>query len=241
MEVGAHVGELADQREVEPLVDHAEEADPRVRDQGLVRRIGELLARGGEVRHVDARRERVDVVVAGALVLVQAVAAGEHDVRALEERPLAPDERRWRAVEQRQLVHAVVDDGARLHVVREGDRHRRVVPEHGIRRRQLADQPIDHLALERLGGRRRRPGGQVWLRDQHAGLGLVEDELGLAVPEHGFLIEDHPAVTRASTHEVLRPLVDEPPTQVRQAQDGLGRLSHVASHCTRRTTGVTRP
>ena len=54
------------QRDIHPLVDHAEEAEPRMRDRGLVGRIGRDPPRLREVRDVDAARERMDVRDAGA-------------------------------------------------------------------------------------------------------------------------------------------------------------------------------
>ena len=70
-----------------------------------------------------------------ALGFVQARAAGEHELapRLISAR-LALAQLARRALERRQLVHAVVDDGARLQLLQQRQRHRRVEPGDGRRR-----------------------------------------------------------------------------------------------------------
>ena len=81
------------------------------------RRIGRRVAGGSRRRvvvGVDGARQAEHVRVAAALGLVEARAAGEHQVGALQQRGLALAHLARRVLERRQLVHAVVDDGSRL-------------------------------------------------------------------------------------------------------------------------------
>ncbi len=77
---------------------------------GLVGRIGQALARLCEMRDVDAAREGMDLRMPLALGLVEAVAAGEDDVGALQKPALAARAAPAARREGRQLVHAVIDD-----------------------------------------------------------------------------------------------------------------------------------
>src|SRR5215212_9407234 len=73
-----------EQLEIHPLVDRPEEPEPRVGDGGLIRWVGLAFSRGAEMRHVDAARKCVDMTMALALRLVQALAAGKYQVGAFE-------------------------------------------------------------------------------------------------------------------------------------------------------------
>ena len=64
---GRSAAAAAEQRDIHPLVDHAEEAEARARDRRLVRRDRLMrVARAREVRDVDAARERRGRSGAGA-------------------------------------------------------------------------------------------------------------------------------------------------------------------------------
>ena len=76
------------QRDVEPLVEHAEESEPRPRQVALIGGIVGAVTGRGEMRDVDAARHRVDVVVLVLLGLVERLAAGEHHVGAPQQRLL---------------------------------------------------------------------------------------------------------------------------------------------------------
>jgi hypothetical protein len=106
---GAQPRDRVEQRGVEPLVNHAEEAEARARDGGLVCGVCDAGARPREVRAVNARREGVDARVPVALGLVETLAAREDEVGAHEQLLLKTSEQRRRALEGRQLVHAIVD------------------------------------------------------------------------------------------------------------------------------------
>ena len=59
-----------------------------------------------------------------------------------------------RALESRQLVHAVVDDGVGVEMAAERQRHRRVVPEDAVLGRKRLQETVDQLALRvNLGAR----------------------------------------------------------------------------------------
>jgi hypothetical protein len=110
--VRSEIGERGEQVEIHALVDDAEVAEPRARDGGLVLRLRLRLACGCEVRRVDAAREEVDVSVALALRLPQALAAGEDEVGTLQQLRFQVGELGRRAGERRQRVHAVVTTAA---------------------------------------------------------------------------------------------------------------------------------
>jgi hypothetical protein len=69
--VGARLCHLPEELQIHALVDHAEEAEARVGDLGLVCGVSLLLPRLPEVRSVDAAREQVDVVMPVALAFVE--------------------------------------------------------------------------------------------------------------------------------------------------------------------------
>ena len=69
-----------------------------------------------------------------ALGLVEAHAAREDEIGAGEQIVLESDHSLRGAAEKRQFVHVVVDAQIAFEMAREGDRHRRVVPENPRRR-----------------------------------------------------------------------------------------------------------
>src|SRR6185312_7236900 len=99
-----------------------------------------------EMRDIDAARESVDAGVPVALRLVEAVAAGEDEIGAPQELLLALEHDRRRATEGGELVHAVIDDGARLDMVGEGAAHRRVVPKDRPGDAVAGDEPVNEAA-----------------------------------------------------------------------------------------------
>src|SRR3954471_1379296 len=103
-----------------------------MRNPGLVGRVCGDVTRLSEMRNVDAARKRVDVVMLMPLRFVQRLTTGQYQRRAPQQCGLAILQQRRRALESRQLVHAVVDDGARREVVCEGEGHWCVVPEQVI-------------------------------------------------------------------------------------------------------------
>ena len=147
MPVGPERRHLAHELDVEPLVDHAEEPDPRMRNAGLVGRIALRLPCAREVRDVHAARERVDLRMQVPLRLVEALAAGQHEIRALHQLRLALPQGGRRAGEGRELVHAVVDHGERLEMPCERQCHRCVVPEHVRTDVLLGEEHVDELSL----------------------------------------------------------------------------------------------
>ena len=84
--------------------------DAGARNGRLVQRFREWLARGPEVRDIDAAGEQMNVAVQVPLGLVQAVSAGKHDVRALQQPTLLLEHHGRRAAKGSEFVHAVIDD-----------------------------------------------------------------------------------------------------------------------------------
>ena len=106
--------------DVEPLVDDAEESEPRPRERLHPPRASTRRRR----RARNASRstllgKEVDVAMAFAARFVKARAAAEHDVRDAQQRVLALHELSRRALERRELVHAIVDDEARLELLQQ--------------------------------------------------------------------------------------------------------------------------
>jgi hypothetical protein len=211
------VGQGGEQIEIHSLVDHAEETEPRTADRGLV--VGHRVdgARLHEMTAVDARREGVNVRMPVLLRLVEAVAAGEDDVGRFEQLALELEQQRRGELEIGELVHAVVDGGHRLDLPREVQHHRRVVPAHD--RSLLAGQidfeqrPEQRIPVG-LGDRF----GQLRRHHDHAGLGAgtdVERRL-VALAGDRLFPEDDPVIPGEAAHEVLRPLKDEIPPEVRE-------------------------
>ena len=132
MRVG--VGEARDEVEVEPLVDHAEEAEARPGDRAL--ELVRALHRCGVGRRparrvvlgIDGAGQAEDVRIGIALGFVEARPAGDDEIGALQQRGLALAHLARRALERGELVHAVVDDRARIQSLQERQRHRRVEP-----------------------------------------------------------------------------------------------------------------
>jgi hypothetical protein len=178
---------------------------------------------------VNARREGVDARVLLALRLVETLPAGEDEVGAREQLALALAERRRRALEAGEFVHAVVDGRERFEVARPSDRHRRVVPEYVLVDSLVGEESVEQLALRALRLFRAQAFGQA--RDDDAQLVLaaahVEARLALAVDR--LFDEVDAALAREAAQKMLRPLVDEIPTQVRKADEVNLVLSHISS------------
>ena len=195
--------------------------------------MGAFGERAGTAEMVDvhARREGMDLGMAAALRLVEAVAAGEDQVGMRDQLGLQREQLRRGEAEVRQLVHAVVDGAARRQVARESEHHRRVIPAHiglaGAR---------DEIVEERAAGRLGRVGGEAvrqQRRDRLAaavGGGLVTQHGPLDRLEQRLLPEQHAIVLRQPRHQVLRPLEDEIPAQVRET-DEQGRAVAAARPC----------
>ncbi len=221
---GVGVGEGRDQLEVEPLVDDAEEAEPRPRDPAL-QRVG-ALHRGGVGRRaperivlgVDRARHAQHVRIRVALGLVQAWAAGDDEVGALQQRGLALAHLARRALECRELVHAVVDDRARRELAEHRQRHRRVEPDEIV-----VDQVVGEVAGDHRLERRELVVVEAPVLDRRVRAQHLDSlarrralEIGGAARVHRLLDEDDVVVARQPRQQVLRPLEDELPTQVRE-------------------------
>jgi hypothetical protein len=132
---------VGDEVEVHALVDDAEEADAGEGDARLVRRVGAAGAGLAEMGRVHAAGKGEDLRVAAPLGLVQAVAAGEHEVGTLEQAVLVLAKPGRRVMEVRQLVHAVVNANVRRYVIAERERHGGVIPSHRLGGGRSARRP----------------------------------------------------------------------------------------------------
>ena len=212
---------------VEALVHDAEEAEARVRDARLVRRLGRAAARFrcAEMRRVHGRREQVGALVAVLLGAVQARAAGEDEVGAVEQLLLAAEKLGRRVVERRELVHAVVDHDAGVERAEQRQCERCVEPH--VARADLAREGVDERADR--GDLRLREAGLVepGVRpdDRHAGRGrlplrdvVVRARDGRV--EHRLLDKVDGAVRGNPGEDVLRALVHEVPPEVGKDDEG---------------------
>jgi hypothetical protein len=125
---GMGIGNRRDHLQVHALVDHAVEAEARPRQRALIVRSCVHGTSPREMRTVDARRERVDVRMAVLLRLVEAVAAGEDHVGAVDQLLLERQQLGRREAEVGELVHAIIDGADGIDVPGEWQHHRGVVP-----------------------------------------------------------------------------------------------------------------
>ena len=224
----------AKQREVDALVDHAVEAEPGTGDRRLVGGRRHRAARDREVRGVDRGRKGVDVAVEFALGLEEAVPAREDRVGPGDQRRLALAQPRVGEAEGGELVHAVVDDRRGAEMIGEAQHHRRVEPQHRIGGHRGGDEHVEQLAQPRLDLRRIPPVRHARPEHDHViiGEGMVL-EIGERVIAGDVLFpEEHPPFRGEPLHQMLRPLRDEIPPQVRKADQrrrrglriGLGRI-----------------
>lgn len=119
---------LCDHFNVEPFVDHAEEAYSRVRYVCLVYRVIAGLSCLVEMRNVYAAGEGKNRLVEASFGLVQTLPAREHDISALEQRFFHLLQLCRRVLEGGEFIHAVVDAYIAGYMVTETQRHGRVVP-----------------------------------------------------------------------------------------------------------------
>ena len=214
--VGMRRRHVADQVEVQPLVDHPVIAEARVRDRGLVGGVGLRHARLREVAGIDAGRKGVDVVVLDALCLVKAVAAGEDDIGGGEQVGLVPAQAFGGKAERRQFVHAVVDDRARPHMARDRPHLRGIEPQHRMgdagQRQHLVQQARQRAVgfLGREGAGDARADGL----DGGAGEGVELQIRQVVIDRDRLFPEDHAAVGGEAADQVLRALQHEVPAQV---------------------------
>jgi hypothetical protein len=218
--IGPRRRERVDQLQVEPLVDHAVIAKPRAGQVALVRRAPVRLARDREVRRVNRRGEWVRVIVPPTLRLVQAAAAGKHDIGRFQQRRLALHQQRIGEGEGGELVHAVIDDRDRLQVPRPAEHHRRIEP--GDRRgrqrvrHEFVEQRLQRFLLRIAVETRRQPGPER--DDVVGGIRLVVEIRLATIGRERLLPEEQPSILREAPHEMLGSLGDEVPTEVREAE-----------------------
>ena len=81
------------------------------------------------------------------LGFVEALASGKNEIRPREQIALQRDHRVRCAAEERKLVHVVIDAEIAFEIAREGERHRRVVPENPRHRGLASNQPLDQIVL----------------------------------------------------------------------------------------------
>jgi len=204
-----------DQVPIQALVEDAEEPDARRRDRRLIGRIGSWVSRRAEVLDVHSTWKLVNVGVQIALGEIQAVAAGEDDIRASEERALGIAKAGWRTRECAELVHAVVHRCCRREVRAVAQRHRRVVPRDEARRPMRRQKEID----ERLDLVHPAPSRHVRRADDDPGGIVPRLDAGLSDIGAWFLDIENAARARSARQEVLRPLEHEVPSQMRETDE----------------------
>ena len=215
---------LGQECKVDPLVDHAIEAEAGVGNGGLV---GRILAAGSgadEMITIDARRTGVHIVVPAALGLEQAVPAGEHDVGPVHQLRFEPLEVSRCEPEGREFVHAIIDDGGSVDVTGEAVHHRRIEPQHRPAAALHGEQHVEHLAQRLLAGsfvppmrHARTQRDHVLLRER-----MVFEIGAVMVAQDRFLEHEHPATRREAGHQVLRPLEHEVPPQMGETDQRTG-------------------
>ena len=94
----------------------------------LVHRIVLKHSRFAEMSRIDAAGKRIDRAVLIALRFVETLSAGEDKIYATEKFALEIRQARMRALESRELIHAIVNGCDWRKAFRKAERHRRVVP-----------------------------------------------------------------------------------------------------------------
>ena len=207
------------QRHVDAFVDDPRVTDARVRDGGLVLGIRLGAAGGAEVIGVDAAREAVRVAVVLSLQLVEPSAAGEQQVRPCDQARLLAQQAIGGAPEARQVVHAVVDHGRRVDVGRPRQRHRGVVPQHGTLDGGVREPRVQELSKGVRLGQRGHGLRQTRCQDGHPiDVALFHPGGQVAIEDQLLHVDDAPVTCRAD-HQVVRPLEDEVPAEVGEADE----------------------
>jgi len=214
--LGMRIGQGGNQVQVDALVDHAAVAQPGMRQAGLRPVVACIVWRERrKVCSIDAARKAVHVAVALALGAVQAGAAGQHQVSHLVERVFTLDQLARRMQERRQLVHAVVDDGARRQPAGQWQRHGRVEPDQVVVNAALVDE-VGQVALQHRQMVVVKAGhGAGHMRPQHFHVGRGRQVLDVVgAVRNRFFHEDDLVMLCQAREQVLWPLIDEVPAQV---------------------------
>src|SRR5687767_12094056 len=122
-----------------------------MRNAFLIFWIGSSSSRLSKVGHVDAARKRINGGMPAALGFIKTLAAGENEIDALQKLPFKFRQKRMRAFERRQLIHAVIHGNYRAEVLRERESHGRVVPEDIFTDAVLFEEPVKHLFHDCVG------------------------------------------------------------------------------------------
>ena len=157
------------------------------------------------------------------LGLVQAHTAGEDQVGTLDQGRLTVEQRPRRAEEERQLVHAVVDDQGRLDRVDERLGHGRVHPGDRLRDLLRGDQLLNHgeERLRRLSLGSARQVGKARTRDEHVVHRSAQlPTIPITVGGQRLFDVDHGVARGEAGQQVLRTLKDEVPPQMREHDQG---------------------
>ena len=232
------LGQLTQQLNVQPLINHPKKPDARVRNPGLVGGLSQRPTGLAKVGLVDAAGEGVGIGVLRALGFVQRLAPGKHEVGQLKQRLFAAFQLWVRKFEVGQLVHAVVHRQHGAEVARLAQRHGRVVPKNvvgdGLRLEKLAQQ----LKLCLVGGGLvgEQALGQVRHHHLEPVLALFHFEVRLnkvVVVVKRVLYVKHPAVLGKARQQVLGPLPHKIPVQMREANEvgQGGRIIFFGSSC----------
>jgi hypothetical protein len=210
---GTLAGQAVEQREIDALVDHAEEAESRMRHVGPW-----IEPTRGRARNAPTPRawQAHHVAMTIRSRPIQAASAREHEIRALEQGSLALLQLPRCVAQCAQFIHAVIDDRVRVHVCDERQRHRRVQP--GDRADQRGQGRVQQLAQDRHlvvveTGRRE---GSLRLQHLHVYGGLPRTKSRRAVDAHRLLDEQHVVIASEARDDLLGTLIDEVVTQVRE-------------------------
>src|SRR5262249_38277432 len=118
MPVGASGRDGLDEMGVQALVEDAVKAEAWMRNRRLIFGVSTTATGLLEIRGADAARKRMNMRVLVALRLIEAVAAGEDEIRSPVEFAFEPLQLRRCSGEVRELIHAIVDRQASLNVPR---------------------------------------------------------------------------------------------------------------------------
>ena len=221
--IGAQVGNLRKQGDIEPLVDDAIEAKSRMRQLRLVGRIGLGRAGAHEMLAIDRRREAVHAVVAVLLGFEQARSAGEDEVGTIDQLLFERQQKIGREAEHGKLVHHVKHHDIGIEIARKRKHQRGIIPSDD-RTTERRCEGVEQAGQRRLGLGHGQASGQMWNDHTHRREAFDRPDFemrGFAAAEHHRLLPiDHVHVAGEAGHQLLRALKHEIPTQVRKAQQG---------------------
>ena len=225
------------QRQIDALVDHAEEAQARMRQRAPGRPASVMPLRGRRevLRHRRCSGKQCTFGWRSFLARYRLGPPVNTTSAMLQQLRLALEQLRRRVQERRQLVHAVVDRRpAGCKLVGQRQRHRRVEPEDVILQILRLDQFAQQCAKCGICSSQ-KPGasqGVCGRQTRTFGSGLSKCHSTMRrFPRSRLLYKNYTMACRETGEQMLRALVNEIPTQVGKRNDCRGVFQFIPPAC----------